>query len=89
MANQAGYDEHGDTDRGLHETGHVKPPSSCDVRQFGPTSVGEQFARGGWTRNETPLSNDGLAVLPVSKFRTGMAGADGRYNTAAEQPGGA
>ena len=37
-----------------------------------PTSVGEQVRRGGWTRSDTPLSEDGT-LPPDHKYQGGSA----------------
>lgn len=54
-----------------------------------PTSVAEQYQRGGWDRNNDPMDVDGsVPNMPTDEYRTGMAGFhdhNGNYNVAAQQ----
>ena len=62
-----------DMSGGAHDTEDYKHYNGAVVQSIaGRTSVGEQIARGGWTRSDTPLSEDG-DLPPDHKYQGGSA----------------
>lgn len=85
MANRGwtDLDDHSNPSAGQHDSGHDRKTMTgvvCGVAD--PTSVGEQVARGGWTRSDTPCGETDR--LPAHRYQGGSADG-GRYDVAAER----
>lgn len=76
MANR-GYSETDgrfDMSGGDHDTEDFKRYVPGQVESIaGRTSVGEQIARGGWTRSDTPSCDDPTVTLKAHKYQGGSA----------------
>lgn len=82
MANRGYGDPDGRGDGGDHDTSHMRTPTPGVVQSVaGPTSVGEQVRRGGWTRSDTPqpasMEPEDVPQLTAHRFQGGSAGEDG------------
>ena len=80
---------------GTYSTGGRK---QATVKQAPMTDNAEMFKQGGRRHIDLPIGNDsplghgldlanGDSGLPISPFRSGMAGEDGNYNDAAQEAG--
>lgn len=85
MANKGFPDRgHRFADTGPHDLGKRRKTDNEVDRIAGMTSVEEQVNKGGWTRVEAPMSDDGSYNQKyASPFQGGCAGEDSDHDVAA------